>query len=405
MPSPNLLARSMVASPLRRPAGGCLFIGILFVLFGIAFLGHITLWITEPLTRVAVFVGSSLFGLLASIPCILFLRFLDRRERESLWLVFGALLWGAVISTGISAILNFLGYGFVSLSVEAAAGSGAEQLNDMLTAALVAPPVEEMAKGLAILILFWFFRAEFDNVRDGIIYGALVGLGFNFAEYGLYVMKGYIETGTAPVFDQLAIRFVFLGFNGHTLWSAICGAGVGFARQTKSGCLRLVAPVAGYVVAVIGHMLHNSIGVIALALLLNGLGYDLSAGFAEIPLAATWFATAVMNAFMQGGNYLVILTFLILTAFWERSIIRTHLADEVGSTVTPEEYGQIERDRSILSTRRVSAASGRNAQRIADAQNELAFRKWHVAREGGDLAADPLVAAWRQDIMTLRAQG
>ena len=42
--------------------------------------------------------------------------------------------------------------------------------------------------------------------------------------------------------------------------------------------------------------------------------------------------------------------------------------------------------------------------RLALAQNELAFRKWHVAREGGNPATDSLVAAWRHDIATLRAE-
>jgi len=42
------------------------------------------------------------------------------------------------------------------------------------------------------------------------------------------------------------------------------------------------------------------------------------------------------------------------------------------------------------------------AARIANAQNELAFRKWHVAREGGDPTTDALVQAWRADITALR---
>ena len=41
-------------------------------------------------------------------------------------------------------------------------------------------------------------RAEFDNMRDGIVYGALVGLGFNWFEAALYVAQGYAENGVAP---------------------------------------------------------------------------------------------------------------------------------------------------------------------------------------------------------------
>ena len=28
---------------------------------------------------------------------------------------------------------------------------------------------------LGVLLIFWLLRAEFDNLRDGIVYGALVG--------------------------------------------------------------------------------------------------------------------------------------------------------------------------------------------------------------------------------------
>jgi RsiW-degrading membrane proteinase PrsW (M82 family) len=42
-----------------------------------------------------------------------------------------------------------------------------------------APIVEELAKALGVLLIFWLLRPESDNMRDGIVYGALVGLGFS----------------------------------------------------------------------------------------------------------------------------------------------------------------------------------------------------------------------------------
>ena len=96
---------------------------------------------------------------------------------------------------------------------------------------------------------------------------------------------------------------------------------------------------------------------------------------------------------------ILLLTLLWLSARWERDVIRAYLADEVGISVTPEEYARIQQDRLFSSVRRVRGA----AARVANAQNELAFRKWHVAREGGDPNADPLVLAWREDIAALRA--
>ncbi|MFO7169069.1 MAG: PrsW family intramembrane metalloprotease [Chloroflexota bacterium] len=396
----QLVARALVGSPLRSPVYGCLFCVGMLLLIGLAFLGHLTLWILEPLQASATFLLAAMLGAVASLPVMGLLWYLDRRERESLWLFIGAALWGAAISTGVSALLNALGFGFIALGLEVAGDMDTETVGQVLTAALVAPPVEEMAKGIALLVLFWFLRAEFDNVRDGIIYGALVGLGFNVAEYALYVMQGYLESGRAPFGEQFAGRFVFLGFNGHMLWSALCGAGVGLARQTRSGCLRIGAPVGGYTVATLAHALNNSLGIFALAFLLTLFGYDIEAGLETIPVGGLWAAAALMNVLVQGFPYILLFTMLWLSSRWERDVIRTYLADEVGISVTPEEYARIARDRLFGDTRWFR---GREA-RIANAQNELAFRKWHVAREGGDPNTDPLVAAWREDIAALREE-
>ncbi|HWQ13580.1 MAG TPA: PrsW family intramembrane metalloprotease [Roseiflexaceae bacterium] len=396
--SRQLVARALVGSPLRQPLFGCLFWAGMLLLLGLAFLGHLTLWVFQPLQASATFAAAALLGTLASLPVMALLWYLDRRERESLWLFGGAVLWGAAISTGVSAILNALGFGFIAIGLEVAGGLDAETAAELLAAALVAPPVEEMAKGLALLVLFWFLRAEFDNVRDGIIYGGLVGVGFNIAEYALYVMQGYLESGRAPFAEQFAGRFVFLGLNGHMLWAALTGAGVGLARQTQRGCLRLAAPMGGYSVATLAHALNNSVGIFALAFFLYLFGFDIEGGLAAVPAPALWGAAALMNILVQGFPYILLLVLLWLSARWERDVIRMYLADEVGGSVTAEEYECIARDRRFGDARRVRGV----AARIANAQNELAFRKWHVAREGGDPNADPLVAAWRQDIAMLR---
>jgi RsiW-degrading membrane proteinase PrsW (M82 family) len=289
----TLLARELVDSPLRRPLAGCAFWAVMLGLLGIAFLGHITLWITEPLAASAVFVGTALLATLASVPALLLLWLLDRRERESIWLFGGAVWWGAVVSTGISGVLNSLGGLFIAVGTEAMTGSAQEVATNLLTGALVAPPVEEAAKGLALLVLFWFLRAEFDNLRDGLIYGALVGLGFNIAEIALYVMKGYIDTGVAPIAEQFTVRLVFLGLEGHLVYTALTGAGLGLARQTASGCLRLAAPIGGYLLATLAHALNNSLGVVVFAGFLVVQGVDLDAGFTGVPIPALWLATAL----------------------------------------------------------------------------------------------------------------
>jgi RsiW-degrading membrane proteinase PrsW (M82 family) len=402
-PSPALIARALEGSPLRRPLAGCFFWVALLLLLGIAFLGHASLWLSEPAGAIGVFVGSAAVATLVSLPALWFLRYLDRRERESLWLFGGAVLWGAVVATGVSGVFNSLGGAIIFDRLQAAGElEDAEGVAGILTAALVAPVVEETAKGLALLVLFWYFRAEFDNLRDGIIYGALVGLGFNIAETALYVMKGYVETDVAPLGVQLSVRFAFLGFNGHLLFSALVGAGLGISRQTPRRWLRIAAPVTGYALAVFAHALGNSVGVIVFALLLTGMGVDLEASFAALPVGSVWLASVVAALLVEGWAYLLLLALLALSARWERAVIRFYLADEVGAAVTPQEYASIRAAMPLLGTHEVAQRGGRTAQRIFNAQTELAFRKWHLLRDGRDATGDLLVSAWRQDIATLR---
>ena len=63
----------------------------------------------------------------------------------------------------------------------------------MIGAPIAAPLVEETTKGLGLLLLFWLVRSEFDNVRDGLVYGALIGAGFNWFESALYVQQNFVE--------------------------------------------------------------------------------------------------------------------------------------------------------------------------------------------------------------------
>ena len=149
-------------------------------------------------------------------------------------------------------------------------------------------------------------------------------------------------------------------------------------------------------------MLNNSVGVFFLALLLYLQNFDLSAQ-ADIPASAMWFSAALMNIIIQGIAYALLAILLYLSAQWERAIIRLYLADEIETgAVTAAEYAEIVRDRLFFATQRFIRTGGKHAKSIANAQNELAFRKWHLARDGGDSASDPLVAAWRQDIATQR---
>src|SRR4029079_10200154 len=85
---------------------------------------------------------------------------------------------------------------------------------------------------LGVLLLFWLLRPEFDNMRDGLVYGALVGLGFTWYEAALYVVNVYAKIGVAAYGLQLGARYALFGLGGHALFTGLFGASLGFALQT-----------------------------------------------------------------------------------------------------------------------------------------------------------------------------
>jgi protease PrsW len=165
----------------------------------------------------------ALSSVLAIVPLAV-VWFLDRRERESPWLFAAAFLWGGFIATGLALPFNSAFFMLVDAWVtqhpvlRQVLGPDAAMI---LAAPISAPIAEELAKALGVLLLFWRLRAEFDNMRDGIVYGALVGLGFNWFEAALYVAQGYAEYGVAPYGLQLGSRYAFLGLGGHALFTGI----------------------------------------------------------------------------------------------------------------------------------------------------------------------------------------
>ena len=116
-----------------------------------------------------------------------------------------------------------------------------------------------------------------------------------------------------------------------------------------------------------------------------------------------FFQAFVSGSLIQLTIFVPFLLIMVLAVWrsgvWERRVIREELANEVGRSVTPEEYQAIVSDR-MLRTRRVDRSPTSAA--LVNAQNELAFRKRRVRNEGGDPERDGLVAGWRQDIQRFR---
>jgi RsiW-degrading membrane proteinase PrsW (M82 family) len=396
-----------VGSPVRRPALTrtiCIALCALLAVAGMVNLGVLAGLDPDTLTVFDRALARS--SVLTIIPLGV-LWFLDRRERESPWLFASAFLWGGLIATGLAVPFNSVFIQFVELwvrehpQIKQVLGPDAALL---LAAPVSAPIVEEIAKALGVWLIFWLLRGEFDNMRDGIVYGGLVGLGFNWFEAALYVAQGYAEFGTPPYGAELGARYALFGFGGHALFTGLFGAFLGLSLQVRQTWLRYLLPLVGLILAMGAHMLNNAL---PLFLALAGAAQGEPPPAHEAPPNVSFF-----QAFW-GGTLLhltVHLPFLLIMAValwrsgvWERKVIREELADEVGpnGAVTAREYRDIVADR-ILHTRRIQEMQPRASAALVNAQNELAFHKRRLKDLGLDPLLDPVSADWRRRIAQLR---
>ncbi len=193
----------------------------------------------------------------------------------------------------------------------------------MASVVLGAPLVEETAKGIAVLGVLVLARHELDNTLDGLVYGALVGVGFAMTENVLYFGQSYLEGGLGDLGELFIARAVFGGF-GHPAYTAVTGAAIGWARcRYGRGLARVAVPLLGWAIAVALHAAWN-----------GGLVYTQFRRGDEIRLLQ---AVAVQAAVVIAPAVLVLYAVARLSARHELQILRDRLRDEVASGVLTDD--------------------------------------------------------------------
>jgi RsiW-degrading membrane proteinase PrsW (M82 family) len=312
---------------------------------------------------------------LACLPTTAFglfvVRRMDRNHKEPWRLVLVAAAWGAIVATSLVVWGETLWESSAQHALVPGPG-----LDTSL--AFMAGILEELSKGTAVLLLFLVMRNQFDDVVDGIVYGAAVGLGFNFLEsvsymtnlYSIYVPEGngYFAAGI-----QWYGRQVLGLFFGHATYTAYIGAGVGIARQLPAVRQKVLAIVAGFVVAIAGHFawdawatffpIDNSLlGIVEVhlrTLVING------------PLTAGVIALLLFGIRYEGQNLL--------------DQMRKEAATGQGA-ILPEEVAVLASPLQRLRHR--FQAMGRaglpgyfKVSRLQTAQLDLAMERWHRERK------------------------
>ncbi|HET9782733.1 MAG TPA: PrsW family intramembrane metalloprotease [Candidatus Dormibacteraeota bacterium] len=339
--------------------------------------------------------GVAIVCTLACVPTTAFALFvvrrMDRNHKEPWRLVLVAAAWGAIVATS----LVVWGETIWEQSAQHALVPG-PGLDTSL--AYMAGILEELAKGTAVLLLFLIMRNEFDDVVDGIVYGAAVGLGFNFLEsisymtnvYSIFNAEGY---GAAAAGIQWYGRQVLGLFFGHATYTAYIGAGVGIARQMPQTRQKILAIVAGFIIAVAGHFTWDAWATF--------FPVDNTLfGLVEIHLR-----TLIMNGPFTAG----VIALLIFGIRYEGQNLVEQMRKEAASgrgAILPEEVPILSHPWRRLRTRmqafsRAGFGGYMKVSRLQTAQLDLAMERWHRERREIDT---PLEAEQqlRQRVMALR---
>ena len=182
-----------------------------------------------------------LVAFLPSVALALRLRASERVGREPLLALAKAFAWGAIVAALLALLVESWLLGLYG---------DAMVLGLSVASVLVAPLVEEVAKGLGLVLL----RDPDPEPEDGLIYGAVVGLAFAGVENALYILEAFVFQGGNEAILVAAYRGV-VTVPLHAACSAIVGYGVWRARRL--GKWRVVA--GALAVAVLLHGAYNAL--------------------------------------------------------------------------------------------------------------------------------------------------
>jgi protease PrsW len=256
-------------TPLAARAGKSLRLPMFWLLVALLLVGAVRVGalMDDAFTRypVATLAAIALFALYA-VPFWFLIGALDYLEREPPLLMATAFAWGALVATsnaipGSTALHDILAK---TVSPEFSADWGP---------AIAGPTVEEVLKTLGVVAVVLIARAQVNSVLDGVVYGALVGLGFEIVEDIVYAVSAVALAGggdrVAPVVATFFLRGFLAGLWSHMLFSALAGAGIGYlvVHAERPLWKRIGVAVAGFAAAWSCHFLWNS------PLLADGPGY------------------------------------------------------------------------------------------------------------------------------------
>jgi RsiW-degrading membrane proteinase PrsW (M82 family) len=268
---------------------------------------------------------------------------------------------------------------------------------------------EEGFKILPVLLLAIFVPNLIRTRKDGIVYGALAGMGFNIIEIGFYIAQALHNNTVIEALYQHSTRLGVWGFGSHIIWSAFVGLGIGFAAEsTARGWPKWRRAVLFYVIAAVAHSLYDLGG--------SAIGM-LGVTFAETWWTGTRFEDAIVGAGtipgplrdgMKYGQYIWNLALIIVLIVqtrrsfaWENTLQAYELGLEGASVITKAELKKVEGER-LFFKRRYPEFPKSVSEKIVLYQNLLAMQKHSAAQQERPVEKVEPVTALRRAIQTFR---
>lgn len=215
-----------------------------------------------------------LLGVLAFLIPILYavwIRNTEHCHRQRWMSIAVCFLWGASLAVIAALVLEVL------FQISLSASLRDSLMVDWIMVIAVAPIVEEFAKPLVLGTRA--VRSQLTELEDGLIYGAVAGLGFSATEnffYGLETISG-----------GLVIFLILIGLRSvgacllHASATALTGYGYGKKLLRGTSFLRILPY---YAIAIGLHAFYN----FAVSFSIEGLAIGLVVGFVVVIMAILW---------------------------------------------------------------------------------------------------------------------
>ena len=206
------------------------------------------------------------------------LLFIDRFELEPLGMKLAALAWGG----GVSIFFGIMGNEFVQYSVTEQTG---DEVQGMIFSVVVgAPVVEELLKGLGVLVIVWARRTHISSAIDGLVYAGFAACGFLVVEDFTYFVRAVLTDGDL---GQMFFQRVVMGVFGHVMYTSCMGWATGWAvtraRSAAAGC---GAVALGWFTGMLLHATWNGTAVLSGG---DDELFDTFYIFIHVPLFLLWF--------------------------------------------------------------------------------------------------------------------